>query len=128
MKPSIKPLSVIIVMILVIAQSISTQTLAQGGWKTVKTLIGSGDRDSEDFMVPTNYWRIMYTVVAQTEQYAGFSVYVYSAGMATGYVANVNFDKSGTEASYVNAGPGDFWIHVRAANLRSWMIEVQIQQ
>jgi hypothetical protein len=114
-------------MILVIAQSISTQTLAQGGWKMVKTLIESWDKDSENFMVPTNYWRIVYTVVAQTEQYAGFSVYIYSGGKATGYVAHVNFDKFGTEVSYVHAGPGDFWIHVGGADLRSWMIEVQIQ-
>jgi hypothetical protein len=38
------------------------------------------------------------------------------------------FIKSGTDTTYVRAGPGDFWISVGAANLKSWTIEVQIQQ
>jgi hypothetical protein len=87
-----------------------------------------GEQDTEDFNVPTNYWRIVYTTVAENEQYAGFSAFVYPSGETAGYVAQVTFNKSGTETSYVRAGPGDFWISVLAANLRSWTIEVQIQQ
>jgi hypothetical protein len=76
MKLSIKLLSVLIIVIIVAAQSTSTQILAQGEWKTIKTLTGSADKDTEDFTVPTNYWRIVYTIKAENEQYGGFYAYI----------------------------------------------------
>ena len=106
----------------------SAQTLGQGEWKTIETFTGSADRDTEDFNVPTNYWRIVYTIEAENEQYAGFYFFVYPSGETKSYVASVIGFKSGTDTTYVRAGPGDFWIKVLAANLRSWTIEVQIQQ
>jgi hypothetical protein len=112
----------------VTARSTSAQTLGQGEWKTIKTFTGSDYRDTEDFNVPTNYWRIVYTTVAKNEQYAGFSVFIFPSGETKSYVAMVNFDKSGTDTTYVRAGPGDFWIKVGAANLKSWTIEIQTQQ
>jgi len=124
----VKLLPVLVILIVVCIQSISTQTLAQGEWKTIKTFQGSGNKDTEDFTVPVNYWRIVYTTNANNEQYASFSIFVYPSGETAKYVAFVTFNKSGTDTSYLRAGPGDFWIHVLAANLNSWTIEVQTQQ
>jgi hypothetical protein len=111
-----------------IPQSTSMQTAGQAGWKTIKTFTGSSYKDTEDFTVPTDYWRIVYTIRAESEEYAAFSAYIYPSGETAIYVTSVSFDKSGTDASYIREGPGDFWIKVLAANLRSWTIEVQIQQ
>ena len=72
MKLSVRLLSALIVVIIVSLQASSTPTLAQGEWKTIKTLSGSGNKDTEDFTVPTNYWRIVYTVTAQYVEYASF--------------------------------------------------------
>ena len=105
-----------------------TQTLGQGEWKTIKTFTGIEGKDTEDFNVSTNYWRIVYTIKAESEQYASFSFFVYPSGETKSYVASVTFIKSGTDTTYVRAGPGDFWIKVLAANLKSWTIEVQTQQ
>ncbi len=109
-------------------QSASFQVAAQGEWKTIKTLTGSANKDTEDFTVPTNYWRIAYTIKAENEQYALFSVFVYPSGETAKYVAFVTLNKSGTDTSYIRAGPGDFWIHVITANLNSWTVEIQTQQ
>ena len=128
MKLSIRLLSALIVVIIVSLQASSTPTLAQGEWKTIKTFTGSGNKDTEDFTAPVNYWRIVYTTNANNEQYAVFSVFVYPSGETAKYVAFVTFNKSGTDTSYIRAGPGDFWIHIIAANLSSWTIEVQTQQ
>jgi len=108
-------------------QQTTTQTTAQVEWKTIKTFTGSDNRDTEDFNVPTNYWRIVYTIEAESEQFAGFYAFVCLSGKDDS-VASVSLNKSGTETSYIRAGPGDFWIKVLAANLKSWTIEVQIQQ
>ncbi len=98
-----------------------------GQWRMIKTFTGSADKDTEDFNVPTSYWRIVYTVVPQNEQ-SIFAFFVYPSGKTQGFVASVSFVKSGTDTSYIRAGPGGFWIKVLAANLSSWTIEVQIQQ
>jgi len=106
----------------------SWQPPAQGEWKTTYTFTGSEAKDTEDFNVPTNYWRVVYTVKAESEQYAAFYLYVYPSGETAGYVAHVALMKSGSDVSYVRAGPGNFYLKVLAANLNSWTIEVQIQQ
>lgn len=108
-------------------QQTTTQTTARVEWKTIKTFTGSADKATEDFNVPTNYWRIVYTINAENEQFAGFYAFVCLSGKDDS-VASVNLNKSGTETSYIRAGPGDFWVKVLAANLKSWTIEVQIQQ
>ena len=106
----------------------SAQTVAQGEWKTIATLAGSGDKDTEDFNVPTNYWRIVYTI---SQEYSGgytyFRAYIHRSGEAGDSVASVELGKSGTETSYIREGPGDFWIKVVSGNVDSWTIEVQIQ-
>jgi hypothetical protein len=127
MKSSVKLLSALVILVIVGIQSVSTQVLAEGEWKTIKTLTGTGDKDTEDFTVPSSYWRIVYTITTDSD-YPAFYAYIYPAGETTGYVAHVSFDKAGTDTSYVRAGPRDFWIHVLAANLSSWTIEVQTQQ
>lgn len=110
------------------AQSTSPGATSQGEWKTIATFTGSGYGNTEDFTVLTNYWRIVYTIKAENEQYARFYAFVYPSGETRSYVASLDLRKSGTETSYVRAGPGDFWIEVLAANLQSWTIEVQTQQ
>jgi hypothetical protein len=108
-------------------QNPTSQTPPQGQWKTIQTFTGQAGKDIQDFNVPTGYWRITYTANAQNSQPV-FSFFVYPSGETALFVASVTFAKSGTDTTYVHAGPGGFWIHVLAANLSSWTIEVQIQQ
>ncbi|MGA8905219.1 MAG: hypothetical protein WB661_09455 [Candidatus Bathyarchaeia archaeon] len=112
------------------AQLSSTQTANQGEWKTISTVTGSASKDTADFTAPTNYWRIVYTIQAQNglEQYASFTIFVYPSSETQSFVASAALFKSGTDTTYIRAGPGDFWIKVIAANLVSWTIEVQVQQ
>lgn len=108
------------------AQFTSAQTAA-GQWTTIATFTGSESKDSQDFNVPADYWRIVYTISA-ANQYSTFYLFVYPSGETKIYVASVTFTQSGTDTSYIRAGPGGFWLHVIAANLSSWSIEIQIQQ
>ena len=135
MKLSIKLLSVLIITIIVAVQATSTQIQAAGEWKTMKTFTGSAPtgkvalgQKTENFTVPINYWRIVCTIKAQDEQYASFHALVYPSGETARYVSSVDLRQSGTNTTYVRAGPGDFHVKVSAANLNSWTIEVQTQQ
>lgn len=118
------PLLIILIALILCPHALAS---AQGEWKTIKTFMGSGGKDTEDFTVPVNYWRITYTIKTESN-YPGFSASIYPKGETALYIAHVDLDKAGTDTSYIRAGPGDFWIHVGAANLDSWMIEVQTQQ
>jgi hypothetical protein len=109
-------------------QPTSEQNQEPKEWVTIRIFTGSGDLDTEDFNVPTGYWRIVYTTQALDERFAVFSAYIYPSGEITRYITHVDFDKSGTDTGYVRAGPGSFWIRVLAANLSSWTIQVQTQQ
>jgi len=110
------------------SQQGNVQTYAGQQWITIKTFTGVGDKTTEDFHVSTNYWRVTYTVKAESEEFAGFYLIIYPSGQTGNYVDSIQYHKSGSDTSYIRAGPGDFYIKVLAANLQSWTIEVQIQQ
>jgi hypothetical protein len=100
----------------------------EAGWKTINTFTGSDDKSTEDFNVPASYWRVVYSVSAESEQWGLFSFFIYPSGETAMFVASGDLDGSGSETSYVRAEAGDFWIKVNAANLKSWTIEIQIQE
>jgi hypothetical protein len=105
-----------------------TTSQAVGQWKTIRTFTGSANKDTEDFTVQANYWRIVYTAQAPSEPMV-FSAFIYPSGETAAYAAFVTLKKPGTtETSYIRAGPGDFWIKIIAGNVNSWTIDVQIQQ
>ncbi len=94
-----------------------------GKWSTIATFQGSGVKTTEQFYVPTDYWRLKYTVQAETEEYAHFSIWIKPA-----LLEMISFHQSGTDISYIYEGPGYFHLEINAANLKSWTIEVQIQK
>lgn len=99
-----------------------------GEWKTIEKFSGVDDKSTKDFYVTSNYWRVKYTVQAESEQYAAFVIIVYPADETESFTEMIDFDQSGTDISYIREGPGNFYLKIGAANLKSWTIEVQIQE
>ena len=130
MKLSIRLLSALIVVIIVSLQASSTPTLAAGRMEDDKDVHWyQWNKDTEDFNGSNQLLADRLHNQCRTASSMQHSVSLSTpAAKLRSYVASVTFDKSGTDTSYVRAGPGDFWIKVIAANLRSWTIEVQTQQ
>ncbi len=103
-------------------------TNATGNWTSIYKFKGVGSKTSEDFKVPVGYWRLKYTVEAEDEKYAHFSIFVYPAGEMDFYTEYITFDNSGHDYSYIRGEVGYYYIKVNAANLRSWQIRVDIQE
>lgn len=107
-------------------QPTTTQTPGQGGWTTIATFTGINDKNTPDFTVPTNIWRITYTV-QPANAYSSFSFYLYPSGQTETFLTSVLYVASGTDTTYVHVGPGAFWLDVAAVNLISWTIQIQVQ-
>jgi hypothetical protein len=109
-------------------QALQAATSQSGQWKTILTLAGTSYKDTQNFQVPTNYWRILVTIQLQGEGTGmGFVVSINQEGSSSSYVSEMSLTQPGTETSYVHAGPGTFWFSIQAANV-NWTIEVQIPQ
>lgn len=97
-----------------------------GNWTTIYTFKGSDDLVTDNFDVPTNYWRVKYRVMTLTEwpEYMNFDIYVYSG---TGkYIDMYDWDSTGTWFLYFDEEPGEFYIEIDANNIYYWKAEVQI--
>ena len=87
------------------------------------TFTGSSDRTTPPFTVTTSEWIIDWSYVPDYEypEYAGFGFYVYPRGETVMYVESV-LSGSTSGSTYSYAGPGEYYVEVLAANLKSWTI------
>jgi hypothetical protein len=83
------------------------------GAKVVGTVTGDGDKQSAVFGIRGSSFRIT-TSIAGNPRFLFFSVDVKKDG--GGYVTSIGRQSPGTDSSIVNAGPGNFFLDILAAN------------
>lgn len=95
------------------------------GWQKVFTFSGTGIKDSDQFHIATNQFRVSFTVVSSTPLYSSFLIYVAPLGAPYyDYVGQASHNEPGTDTIYVKAGPGDFYLSVLSTN-NEWMVAVE---
>jgi len=92
------------------------QSLPKGEWTVIKTFIGTGDKTTASFNVPSGTWRVIWLYSWASR--ASLDLYVYPEGASSGPVATVSSrpSTSGMNPSGitdVSAGPGNFYITVQ---------------
>ena len=88
-------------------------------------LTGSGDKNTPPFEVTTDEWIIDWSYDTDSK-YPGFSFFVYPRGETTSYVERISDgDEETNGTTYIYADPGEYYIKVLAANLRSWKITIR---
>jgi hypothetical protein len=90
-------------------------------------ITGSGDKTSPPFTVTTEEWIIDWSYVPDPEypEYAGFGFFVYPRGETALYVESVLSSEATTGSTYSYAGPGEYYIKVGAANIKSWEVVIE---
>lgn len=99
----------------------ASPTNATENWVTVRIFYGTEPTTTDKFHISKDVWRVKYSVEAG-DTHPGFAITILPSGQI------INYDQSGTEVSYVYAGPGDYYLDIWAAGLNSWTIEIQVQQ
>lgn len=103
-----------------------TPTLAPSPTPTPTPIVftGSGDKNTPLFSVATSSFTVSWTAESDSPEWAGLWIDVYPEGETLWEACEAQFDGVGSDSTVCYAGPGKFWIEVRAANLSSWRIEV----
>jgi uncharacterized repeat protein (TIGR02543 family) len=88
---------------------------------------GSSDRTTPPFTVTTSEWIIDWSYVPDPEypEYASFGFFVYPRGETEVYVESVLFPGSTSGSTYSYAGPGEYYIKLSCANIKSWKITIK---
>ncbi len=89
----------------------------------VTKIEGSGDKTTETFNIKSDKWRINWSIVP-TNEYAVFGFYVYEEGDEFS-VESVMAGEQNSDTTIIREGPGKFYIKVSAANLKSWILNIE---
>ncbi len=94
-------------------------------WQQVTTFTGTVDQTTDYFTVPTQEWRLTWSITPDNK-YAVFSIFVYEKGENAIYVTNLmgDNDKSGG-TTYVHEGAKDYYMKIGTANLKSYNIKIE---
>jgi hypothetical protein len=86
---------------------------ADSGCKTVATITGNGNKQSPVFGIKGDSFRVT-TALRGDSDFLFFSMDVNKEG--GGFVTSIDREDYGTDSSTVNAGPGNFFLDILAAN------------
>jgi hypothetical protein len=102
---------------------LSTPISAQGGGdcpgaEEVNTTTGNGNKQSPVFNITGTSFRLTVESTATSEdpQFAGVTIFVYPEGETVSYVTSFSVEEGRDDSSIVNAGPGEFYLNIFAAN------------
>lgn len=116
-----------------------TQTILDDDWVTIqefsKTDGAQGPISTEEFHIPSNYWRVIFEAEALEEaKYVTFNIHIIPTECEDeSYIAPKTTEKTSygiarTHIYYIYQGPGDFYIEITPWNLKSWSIKIQTQE
>jgi len=88
------------------------------------TLRGTSDETTRPFRVTTEEWNIEWSYQTDDPEWAVFSLFIYPRGETVGYVEAIMSTGSMSGSTYSYAGPGEYYIVVGAANIKSWVINI----
>ena len=91
---------------------------------TVFEIEGENETISENFYIPTASFKVVYTITAKEKPFLG--LFIYRAGEETVYEEMILEHNSATKAKIIKAGPGDFYLNIKASNVKYW-IKIQVE-
>jgi hypothetical protein len=97
-------------------------------WQTVTTFTGGTGQTTDYFNVPTNEWRIVWTITPEDPNsgFGGFYTFVYPKGESALYVDSIDGDSSHTSGTtYIHEGSKEYYLKVGASNLQSYTITIE---
>jgi hypothetical protein len=88
------------------------------GAQLVNTTTGNGNKQSPVFNIKGTSFRlnVVSTATSADPALAVVDVFVYPQGETVSYVSNFQVNEGNDDASIVNAGPGQFYLNILAAN------------
>ena len=85
------------------------------GAQEVETITGTGSKQTAPFTIEGDVFRITSEVEATADpEFLGFSIFVQDED--GGFVAFITQEQEGTETSFINEGPGEFFLDIGSAN------------
>lgn len=81
----------------------------------METITGTGSRQTAPFSIEGNVFKITSEVEATADpEFLAFNIFVQDEN--GGFVAFITQEQEGTETSFVNEGPGEFFLDIGSAN------------
>jgi hypothetical protein len=98
---------------------------AQQNCDEVQTFGGNGIKETQPFTVTSDTWRLRYDFESSTpdQQESSFDMSVYKTGN-TIPESVITLEKPGSDTTYVNAGPGTYYLSIESANA-TWTVTVE---
>lgn len=132
MNKSIVEISALLIIIGAILTSLASTHVSycEGAWLTLKTISGKYSQTTDDFEIPTDEWRIVWSITP----YPNWSGYFWLDASATraGYtgsiprVAKIEADPDNRNGIvYASRGDDDYYISISAGNLESYTLKVE---
>ncbi len=91
-------------------------------WHEVTAFAGTSDKKTDTFSTNGDRFRLTYTANPANE-YSIFYLYVYRPGENL-YTESFTLE-SGTESSISYEGEGEYYLDIKAANLRDWTVKIE---
>jgi hypothetical protein len=94
------------------------------GARVVNTTTGTGNKQSPVFGITGTSFLISVQseATSQDPQLAGVTVFVYPQGETVNFVTDFSVEGGNDDSSVVNAGPGNFYLQIIAANVNYTII------
>jgi hypothetical protein len=103
----------------------TSKAQAQQNCDEVQTFTGTGIKETQPFTVTSDTWRLRYDVQSSTpdQQFSSFDMSVYKTGN-TIPESVITLERPGSDATYVNAGAGTYYLSIESANA-TWTVTVE---
>ena len=88
-------------------------------------ITGSGTKTSPPFKITTEEWIVNWSYTSDDPEFAVFSFFIFPRGELTIFVESVMFPEGTSGSTYSYAGPGEYYIKIAAANIKSWTITIK---
>ncbi len=86
---------------------------------------GTGEKMTENFTIPTDYWKIQFNTSGKADPRAvNLEIFVYPQGASKGaFIDGASYDGYGEDHIMVYDGPGTYFLRIYSANCQ-WTITV----
>ena len=98
---------------------------AEAGWKILRTWTGNGPKNTDDFSVSSQKWRIRWRASPKDGRTGTFQLTVRRGNERVGLAANIA-NESGGDTTYYR-GAGEYWLEVGGV-LMNWTVAVEQEE
>lgn len=98
-------------------------------WQSVTTFTGAADTKTDYFKVPTNEWRLTWSIEPSfSAELAVFGVFIYPKGedmQYAGYAAKYTGSNQTSGTLYVHEGIKDYYLEISSANVQNYDVRIE---